>query len=49
MRNFFLLIALFVTTISAHATKDPIQYSKKIEGYLVDYKTHNEVEKVKVS
>jgi cellulose synthase/poly-beta-1,6-N-acetylglucosamine synthase-like glycosyltransferase len=49
MRNFFLLIALFVSTISAHATKDPIQYSKKIEGYLVDYKTHNEVEKVKVS
>ena len=44
-----MLIALFVTTISAHATKDPIQYSKKIEGYLVDYKTHNEVEKVKVS
>jgi cellulose synthase/poly-beta-1,6-N-acetylglucosamine synthase-like glycosyltransferase len=49
MRNFFLLIALFVSTISAHATKDPIQYSKKIEGYLVDYKTHNQVEKVKVS
>ena len=49
MRNFFLLIALFVTTISAHATKERIQYSQKIEGYLVDYKTHNEVEKVKVS
>ena len=49
MRNFFLILALFVTTISAHATKDRIQYSKKIEGYLVDYKTRNEVEKVKVS
>ena len=49
MRNFFLIFALFVTTISAHATKDRIQYSKKIEGYLVDYKTRNEVEKVKVS
>jgi len=35
--------------MSAHATKDRIQYSKKIEGYLVDYKTHNEVEKVKVN
>lgn len=44
-----MLIALFVTSVSAHATKDPIQYSKKIEGYLVDYKTRNEVEKVKVS
>jgi cellulose synthase/poly-beta-1,6-N-acetylglucosamine synthase-like glycosyltransferase len=49
MRNFFLIIALFVSVMSAHATKDPIQYSKKIEGFLVDYKTRNEVEKVKVS
>ncbi|MFM8596128.1 MAG: carboxypeptidase-like regulatory domain-containing protein, partial [Flavobacteriales bacterium] len=48
MRNLFIIFALFVTTFSANATKDRIQYSKKIEGFLVDYKTKAEVEDVEV-
>ncbi|MFM7006183.1 MAG: glycosyltransferase [Flavobacteriales bacterium] len=48
MRNLLLIIALFLTTFSANATKERIQYSKKIEGFLVDYKTKSEVEEVEV-
>lgn len=48
MRNLLLILALFLTTFSANATKERIQYSKKIEGFLVDYKTKSEVEEVEV-
>jgi cellulose synthase/poly-beta-1,6-N-acetylglucosamine synthase-like glycosyltransferase len=49
MRNFFIFLSLFLSfQSSVFATKDPINVTKKIKGYLVDYKTKNEVYEVEV-
>jgi cellulose synthase/poly-beta-1,6-N-acetylglucosamine synthase-like glycosyltransferase len=49
MRNFFIFLSLFLSfQSSVFATKDPINVTKKIKGYLVDYKTKNEVDEVEV-
>ena len=49
MRNFFIFLSLFLSfQSSVFATKDPINVTKKIIGYLVDYKTKNEVDEVEV-
>jgi cellulose synthase/poly-beta-1,6-N-acetylglucosamine synthase-like glycosyltransferase len=49
MRNFFILLSLFLSFQSiVFATKDPINVTKKIKGYLVDYKTKDEVDEVEV-
>jgi cellulose synthase/poly-beta-1,6-N-acetylglucosamine synthase-like glycosyltransferase len=49
MRNFFIFSILFLSFQSLlFATKDPINVSKTIKGYLIDYKTKDEVEKVEV-
>jgi len=49
MRNFFIFLSLFLSFQSiVFATKDPINVTKKIKGYLVDYKTKDEVDEVEV-
>jgi cellulose synthase/poly-beta-1,6-N-acetylglucosamine synthase-like glycosyltransferase len=49
MRNFFIFLSLFLSfQSSVFATKDPINVTKKIKGYLVDYKTKDEVDEVEV-
>lgn len=49
MRNFFIFLSLFLSfQSSVFATKDPINATKKIKGYLVDYKTKDEVDEVEV-
>jgi cellulose synthase/poly-beta-1,6-N-acetylglucosamine synthase-like glycosyltransferase len=49
MRNFFIFLSLFLSFQSiVFATKDQINVTKKIKGYLVDYKTKNEVDEVEV-
>jgi cellulose synthase/poly-beta-1,6-N-acetylglucosamine synthase-like glycosyltransferase len=49
MRIFFILLSLFLSFQSSlFATKDPVSLTKKIKGYLVDYKTKEEVDEVEV-
>jgi cellulose synthase/poly-beta-1,6-N-acetylglucosamine synthase-like glycosyltransferase len=49
MRKFFIFSILFLSFQSLlFATKDPINCTKKINGYLVDYKTKDEVDEVEV-
>ncbi|MFY7944418.1 MAG: hypothetical protein ACOVNZ_07530, partial [Crocinitomicaceae bacterium] len=49
MRKFFIFSILFLSFQSLlFATKDPINCTKKINGYLVDYKTKDEVDEVQV-
>jgi cellulose synthase/poly-beta-1,6-N-acetylglucosamine synthase-like glycosyltransferase len=49
MRKFFILLSLFLSFQSSlFATKDPVSLTKKIKGYLVDYKTKEEVDEVEV-
>lgn len=50
MRNLRLLAFFFVLIGSsfAFATKEKLQFTQRVEGFLVDYKTHEEVEKVEV-
>jgi cellulose synthase/poly-beta-1,6-N-acetylglucosamine synthase-like glycosyltransferase len=49
MRNFFIFLSLFLSfQSSVFATKDPVNVTKKIKGYLVDYKTKDEVDEVEV-
>ncbi len=49
MRKFFIFSIFFLSFQSIlFATKDPINVTKKIKGYLVDYKTKDEVDEVEV-
>jgi cellulose synthase/poly-beta-1,6-N-acetylglucosamine synthase-like glycosyltransferase len=49
MRNFFIFLSIFLSFQSTlFATKEPVQFTQKIKGYLVDFKTKDEVEKVEV-
>ena len=49
MRTIFIFLSLILSFQSTlFATKDPVNVSKKITGYLVDYKTKDQVEEVEV-